>query len=449
MSELTMLHVGSGSIGYGRYGVELHKQLLRMGVDVYDHIDDPEFNPAAVPPVDHMNTGRKSKLTNVVGWVSVPTHARGWFKGQYSFISSMWEATRLPESFRESMHNFNKVIVPSEQNLELFSRYHDNVSLVPLGVDPEVWGYKKRTPPGAEFRFLIGGSGPRKGTDLAYRAFNRVFKTWPKDGPVPKLIMKSPRSEDFYGERIERIGGRIEPQAEVDLYASAHCYIQPSRGEGFGLQPLQAIAQGMPTILTNAHGHAGFAHLGYGLDYKMEQSSYFVYGEAGDWWEPDFDHLCDYMLWVYENYDAACETAKVASDEALSTFTWAETARQFVEALEGEIDQPYTGNGEWFTPDIKRYKLVTNRDFAADIAGVNYQWRKGVEYLELADCKRILFEAGILDPVCCEGEDNGLTESQMEHLRDYSGAHSFCRECGHRLNDGASRTDELMADIPA
>ena len=39
---------------------------------------------------------------------------------------------------------------------------------------------------------------------------------------------------------------------EVDLFAEAHCYLAPSKGEGWGLCPHQAIAQGCPTVLTDA-----------------------------------------------------------------------------------------------------------------------------------------------------------------------------------------------------
>ena len=38
--------------------------------------------------------------------------------------------------------------------------------------------------PDNEFVFLTAGSGPRKGNDLAYKAFLTVFKSWPKDGPT-------------------------------------------------------------------------------------------------------------------------------------------------------------------------------------------------------------------------------------------------------------------------
>jgi glycosyltransferase involved in cell wall biosynthesis len=450
MAEINLLHVHSEAIGYGRYGVHLARELTKMGVDVYDHLPEPDDLPPQrdLEHLAHLNTGRASKICNVVAWISVPTHARGWHKGQYPVVSSMWESQSLPESFRESLHNFPLVIVPSHQNQELFSRYHDNVKFVPLGVDPDMWHQEQRPNVGATFRFLIGGSGPRKGTDLAYKAFRAAFPDRRHDGPTPVLVMKSPRAEGFGGPNIEIVGGRIPAEAEVDLYASAHCYLQPSRGEGFGLQPLQALAQGCPTILTAAHGHDSFAHLGRGIPATPEPASYFIYGDAGDWWEPDLDALVEEMRWIYDHYDQACADAARSAGVVAEEFTWARTAARFVDAIGAErLEMPASVDG-WYTPDLRLYEVVTNRDWKCEVAGITYFFEQGRSYRELADIKRIAFESGILDPVCTGGADTGLSPAQLEGVAEYSARHSYCPTCRQRLNSQPTRADDLEAACP-
>ena len=44
----------------------------------------------------------------------------------------------------ENLDIFDRVIVPSDHNLELFSRYNPNVVKVPLGVDTSEWHYVAR-----------------------------------------------------------------------------------------------------------------------------------------------------------------------------------------------------------------------------------------------------------------------------------------------------------------
>lgn len=453
MRELTLSYVDSPEIGYGRLGVNLARALTAAGVDVFDDIGDPEHK-AGMRGLT-ADSGRRHKKTNAACWVSTPGHARGWWNGQTSSLFSMWEAMRLPEAYREHLHNFDTVIVPSEQNLELFGQYHPNVKLCLLGVDPEQWFYVPRTQPGAFFNFLCGGTGPRKGTDLAVKAFRRAFPGGRPlgDGPIPRLILKNPKGEDLYGAGIEMVTGRLLAEEEIALYASAHCYVQPSRGEGFGLQPLQAMAQGIPTILTDAHGHASFAHLGWGLSTTPSQASYFIFGDAGDWWEPDLDELVEHMRTIYLNYDIALVQGQIAAQEVAENFTWADTAAQFVDAFDGALDVPYTGDGGWFAPEYKRYLTILTRDWTADIAGTIYYYKKGVSYYEPSDVKRILFEAGLLDPACLEAGqagagsgvlDTGLTERQIEKIGGYSAHSSFCEGCGQQIGTRETKADILF-----
>lgn len=448
-AELNLLHVHSKSIGYGQMGVAWAEQLEAMGIDVYDDLPSPDPSDALRRANErHGQDIRKSKACHTAMWASVPTHARGWWKGQRPVIATMWEATRLPPSFRENLHEFDLVIVPSEQNLELFSQFHSDVVKVPLGVDPDRWAFRARQEPGRYFTFLIGGSGARKGTDLAYAAFRRLWGrdgSW-GDGPIPQLVFKSPKNEPYVGERIERIGGRISDEEEVELYASAQCYIQPSRGEGFGLQPLQAIAQGCPTILTDAHGQAEYARHAIPIGYTMKKADYFIYGDAGDWWEPSLDDLCDRMLWVYNNYEQAVSNAVIASAFVRKNLSWRRSAEKLVDALgwDSLVAAPPVQD-EWYQPEAKRFLVITNQMWLADIAGISYQFNPGQEYWEPADVKRILFESGKLDPACLEVDDSGLLPSQLERLGAYSAAHSYCHACGQQLGTRPTRTDALLA----
>lgn len=408
--ELNLNYVHSEAIGYGRLGVKLAEALEVEGVTVYDHQPAPEGVVYDVKGAE----GRNAGTAGCACWISVPTHATGWWDTQHTSIFTMWEAMRLPEQFRESLHHFDTVLVPSEQNVELFGRYHDNVKLVLLGIDPTEWTYVPRTQPSTHFDFLIGGSGARKGTDLAFAAFKAAFPKADTSGPIPRLIMKNPRGEDFaYDGRVTVIGGKLDPLDEQALYASAHCYLQPSRGEGFGLQPLQALAQGCPTILTDAHGHESFAHLGYGITATPADAAYFIYGDAGQWWEPNLDELVDTMRFVYNNYDLAEQDARRAARVIAKDFTWANTARQFMDAI--PLDRPFV-EGSWVSPSPLKYRIRTTKQMKCDIAGRRLVFEAGTDYWDLADVKRIFAEAGILDQDCMSGEDCGLTDEQVIRL---------------------------------
>lgn len=437
--ELSLMYVHAERIGYGRLGTLLAAELEKMGVTVYDAIEGDPRRTAT--------DGDKQGKTNLACWVSTPSHARGWWKGQTTSMFTMYEAMELPASFTENLHEFETIIVPSRQNQELFSRYHDNVQFLPLGVDPETWHYTPRRE-GRDFNFLIGGSGNRKGVDLAYLAFLEVFGeegSW-GNGPIPHLIFKSPRGlEATDHPRMTMVAGYLTADDEVGLYEQAHCYLQPSRGEGFGLQPLQAIAQGIPTILTDAHGHDSFAQLGYGLDSTHHPSDYFMYGDSGDWWEPDFEQLCDMMWGVYNDYADALKFAKQSAETVAQHFTWRNCAEGFLNILGRDRLTPYQGTGEWYSPTSKLYEVIVNRTRVVDAGGLKRLYVAGKTYYEPADLKRILFDTGALDPACLKGEDIGLAPEQLGDVAEYSAAAEWCPTCEQRLNSGISRSDALFA----
>jgi glycosyltransferase involved in cell wall biosynthesis len=448
--ELTLLYVHGSEIGYARLGTYLAQELFKRGITVYDDDGRPPAEKLERKSAEKKVTDGRNPApspTNVISWVSVPTHASGFFDGQFKSILTMWESMSIPESFRETLHEFNVVMVPSPQNVELFSTFHDNVKLVTLGVDPETWHYVPPPPVHATFDFMVAGRGERKGVDVVYEAFQTVFGQWWEyddnearyignlDKPIPRLIMKSLKGHGrYYAPGIKHVTGKISDEAEADLYRSIHCYVQPSRGEGFGLQPLQAIALGRPTILTAAHGHESYAHLGIGIGSRPTKAGEFIYGPSGDWWEPDFEEVCEAMWDVYEHYDTHTETAKASAAVVAREFTWSNTTDQYLAAHGDELTKAYTGDGTWTRAQGRLYRIVTNEDHMSHAAGTYRHFEKGVEYWDIADIKRILYDAGKLDPSCLIGDDLGLAPEQMAGLDEYVSAKSFCPSCQQPLN---------------
>jgi glycosyltransferase involved in cell wall biosynthesis len=438
-------------------GVKLHEALLAQGVEVYDRFTDEGWpNPKLKRGTFDPKADAPTKNTNSACWVSVPSHAKRWLKGQVLSIVTMWEATKLPQTFRENLHAFDHVIVPSAHNVELFSKYHNNVSYLPLGVDPVEWHYAPRRATQGTFRFMIAGSGGRKGIDLAITAFDRLWhKEGSWDGLTPVLVLKDPKGTALELDaaagvpRLEHIPGYVSAEEEVALYRQANCYLQPSRGEGFGLQPLQAIAQGIPTILTDAHGQAGFAHMGYPLGSRLVPADYFIHGDAGEWWEPSLDDLCDQMRYVYDNYEEALAKAALGAIEVAENWTWANTASRFIDILGDRIDMPYLGDGSWQKQDLHLFRVMVDRDMKLDAAGFTYIFEPGREYWEPADIKRILYEMNALTAECCLEDDNGLAPVQVASLGKYQASKAVCPTCGQHLNSGLKESDRIFEEMLA
>jgi glycosyltransferase involved in cell wall biosynthesis len=432
---------------------------MKRGITIHDKAGVADEIDASVHHLTVVGFSQPPSKTNVICWITVPTHANGWYEGQHRSIITMWEATRLPEDFRKTLHEFQTVIVPSPQNLELFSQFHDNVHLMLLGVDPTLWHYREPSEPHPAFNFLISGRGKRKGVDLAYEAFQTVFgKMWEWDDigrvkyvgsldkPAPRLIMKSLQGHgEYYAPGVDHVTGRLDPQVEADLYASAHCYLGPSRGEGFGLQPLQALAMGRPTILTNAHGHESYAHLGIPIDYSLVKAGDFMAGDAGQWWEPDFEQLCEAMWDVWNNYTPHLARAKESAAIIAKDWQWSNTADTFVDIMGDEMVKPYTGDGTWETPEQQLFRIRVLHDFTHSVAGRTRTFYAGKDYYDIAEIKRILFDGGKLDPECLEDADPGLAPNQLPEIDRYRALHEHCPTCGQPLNEQRTLSEKILA----
>jgi glycosyltransferase involved in cell wall biosynthesis len=427
---LNFIYVHSEKIGYGNHGLETHAALERLGVDVYDGL--PGSGDADIEQKD-------AKICKDALFLTVPSHVKGWWEGQRKHLFTMWETDTLPEAMRDSLHNFDTILVPSKACLDMYSKYHNNVRYVPLGVNADRWHYQERKKPGVFFTFLTGGTGSRKGGDLVFRAFNELFPNGEppsRDMPIPRLIFKSPRDDGYRGENIESVVGFITPEAEVDLYASAHCYVQPSRGEGWGLQPLQALAQGCPTILTDAHGHEPFARYGIPIAAtKVPAAGMELFGECGDWWEPDYEALKKAMWDVYTNYETFHQPyAALQSDVVRNIFTWDASAQAILDVLDTDLlTERWTHPClpmRFIEPERKLFRVITNKNWRADIGGTVNLFEKGATYWVPADTKRVLFEIKVLDPICLD-DDKGLAPSQLARLGDYVRDSTICPLCGH------------------
>lgn len=380
-------------MGYGRLGAGMLDAFGRLGVE----------------------TTTEEGSCDAAWWACLPNHIRQWRQGQRRYVTSMWEATHLPPGLHETIHEFDAVFVPSKQNVELFSAIHPNVVLAHLGIDPKKWHYQQRPPFDPYFNVYAPGQGARKGTDLAVKAFLGAFPKEKRFDPEPHLILKAQSDEGYCNDRFEHVNGIIPSGEEMALYEHAHVSLNLARGEGFGLFPLQSIAQGIPTILTDAHGHREFSHLGQGVDTTMSPAGRFLYGPAGDWWEPNLDEAIDLLRSVYEHYDAHLSFAKTASEVACTEFTWDKGARIIADEIgeTGLLENP----GEWEYTTRRKFLLRVSKYCDPFIGGTMYEFERNHDYYVEADLRRVLQDAGYLEPSCLDDQTGRLLTDEPTGVR--------------------------------
>lgn len=268
-----------------------------------------------------------------------------------------WDYTGMPRRWLDLFQNHvDEVWVPSRFVWQCYVENGvpaEKVHIIPLGVCPDTFH------PGLEplplstrksFRFLfVGGTLWRKGIDVLLNAYTRAFDR----GDDVCLVIKDVGAHSYYRahnarERIVRL--RDDPAApeivylaedmpEPDiarLYSACNCLAHPYRGEGFALPVAEAMACGLPVIVTRG---------GPSDDYCTDETAYRIPADLVPcaFWEetvnpahvlePDPAALSGLLRHAFEHRDEAAEKGARAAAAVHAHLTWQHTARAVLERL--------------------------------------------------------------------------------------------------------------------
>ncbi|MCS6949265.1 MAG: tetratricopeptide repeat protein [bacterium] len=313
----------------------------------------------------------------------LPSHADVWIRHHWPpnwqrpaadrfIVIQPWEFGSVPREWVEAINrNVDELWVPSSFVRDCYVRDGvdaQKVHVVPNGVsevffeptDPFPLPTQKR------FRFLfVGGTIPRKGIDILLDGYTRTFT---RDDDV-SLVIKDFGANTFY--RGQHFAEQIrwfqqQPEApeivyipeELDeaqmnaLYRACHALVHPYRGEGFGLPIAEAMACGLPVIVT------GF---GAALDFCNEQRAFLIPASVEhfadnliDSWEtvnlpfwakPDRNAMEALMEQVYRDSKVAKAKAERAAQWVRENLTWRHAAQAAAKRLLEEAAQPALPEG--------------------------------------------------------------------------------------------------------
>ena len=272
--------------------------------------------------------------------------------GQIKIGYSMLEVTGIPQEWVRQANLMDEVWVPSEFNKLTFqnSGVRVPIHVVPLGIDPAYFSPTIRGNKLNEtFTFLsIFEWGERKAPEILLKAFSDEFSI---DEPVV-LVCKI---NNFDGgvnvkNEIEKLGlrsngGRIFIAENAilknydlgALYTSADCFVLPTRGEGWGMPILEAMACGLPVIATNWSAQRDFMNERNSFSIEVERmipsSAKCPYYEGFQWAEPSYEHLRYQMRWVFENQSEALAKGQFAASDVRTNWTWRNTANAITERI--------------------------------------------------------------------------------------------------------------------
>lgn len=323
--------------GYGRFGLNLIKALLRAGHDIrpytIDVLDYPSWFQRA--------QGLDFSLASIM---LMPPHEMAHMPSR-SFAYTMHESMNLPDGWVKHVNEKAQwLIVPSPWLVDLF---RDNgvelpIEVVPGGIDPEECPILPRPRTGPYTFGCLADRASRKGWSLVYTAFYKIFSHDNHD--VRLLIKCRPGSlkamDRSYSRDPRLVVWRADVENVADVYGHMDSFIFPTRCEGYGMPPREAAACGIPTVATNAFGTADDCDKwAFPLNnFKLVESGMEKCG--GLWAAPDLDEVCENMLWLYEHQDEAREQAQVKAQWLRENHTTAICAEQLVNVVSKYLGGP-------------------------------------------------------------------------------------------------------------
>jgi glycosyltransferase involved in cell wall biosynthesis len=199
-------------------------------------------------------------LRRAGGVVTVHDLAYLHLPGVVSAASLRYRAL-VPRSVRRAA----VVVTPSQATADAVREAYgvppDRLAVTPLGVDPlwlstpkpdKDWLAARGLPP--EYLLAVGTLEPRKGLDVLVAAYRALLADTP-DAPPLVLVGGAGWGEqpDVAALQADRVvlPGYVDAADLAPIVAGARLLAYPSRYEGFGLPPLEAMAAGTPVVASD------------------------------------------------------------------------------------------------------------------------------------------------------------------------------------------------------
>jgi len=346
--------------GYNLHAYNVAKSLFEAGIRYYYHFiggtneDEPS---SGCPFIDDARTVYGS---NKLPQITI-CHGVNNFKnsGAYKIAFTTTEVDGIPTDWVQCLNEMDEVWLTSQFALESFKRSGVKTPMYNIGegVDPNYF-HPNIVPfynvPKEKFRFISNFAwGRRKGVDVLFEAFRKEFS---KDEDVCLMLKVSP---SYWGHNIknelkllyDREGSAPVYIYDIELpkwelgrfYTMGSVFLWPSRGEGFGLPALEAIACGIPVLASNHSAHlefltrAGEPRPGVELiDGKLElyDKGDSIYYHGFHWFTPSVDDMRKKMRKMYNEYEKYKEGAMKTSEIIRKEYDWSVSTKRIVERLE-------------------------------------------------------------------------------------------------------------------
>lgn len=202
---------------------------------------------------------------------------------RYAFVVTEWTKISA-DKVQIFNNNFDALIIPDAWGEEIYRKSGVKIPIftLPLVLDLETL-LERPVAKRSSSNFVFGFTGldiHRKNVKLLIKAFAREFKNKPgvslllhfRSGEEVGLVREMVRKSNC--SNIQVLYKAFTRSEYEDFIASLSCFVLLSKGEGFSIVPREALAAGVPCILSNNTAHKIICDTGYVAAVKSEILDY-------------------------------------------------------------------------------------------------------------------------------------------------------------------------------
>lgn len=343
-------------------------------------------------------TGAYVAITNMIPALAQPDP-----KAAYNILRTTFETDRIPAGWLPHFEGFDEVWVYAETTRQAFIRGGapgEKLRVVPTGVDVETFcpeGPKAQLPECLDgcFVFLsVFDWQARKGWDCLLRAYCHEFAAAENVG----LYLKVTRNHGHTLAQVraqadailQKYQGSLQsrPKIYIDdsllstqdlaaLYRTVDAFVLPSRGEGWGLPWLEAMASGLPTIATEGSANAEYMTHAHSLlvparlvPVASAATAEIPIYKGHKWLEPEHDLLRSAMRRAVRDQGDMETTACRARGDIVDRFAF-ESVLSRTEAALADCERRIAGESPVEAEDAVRVQLEGELFASHSFANIN------------------------------------------------------------------------------
>lgn len=336
--------------GYGIANINSAKYLRRAGVNVVPHA---KFIPAKTSLEWRSLSKEEQELFEIpwerhkLGIIGTTPFDFGIVDNQVKIAWTMCESDYIGDPWVKACNGMDYVFVPNEFNKKVFEKsgvIKNKLKVVKQGIDTERFTFYERPVRDVYTFGIVGYMNDRKGVFELIRAFCSEFKSYED---VRLYIKSSNKDFGYYSyftdKRITVDIRHLNTEEMVKLFHSFDCFVFPSKAEGVGMPPREAMSTGLPTILTNYSGleDACNPKINFPLEpVKLVKGvNPMTIEQPGNWAEIDIQELMYWMRWCYDHPEDAQDKGREAAKWIREVDSWEAVTKDMIKTLKEVYDR--------------------------------------------------------------------------------------------------------------